>query len=265
MLPPNFESSAGCPIVQNVGQEYLWSCWQDMIERVRSLPLAAVIVNGDVIDGAQQAQRGTELSLPLLNDQERAAAMCLLALKQHTGSVPWFATQGTEYHDSKGGQAAEHVAESLGCLPYGTIANGTGRFSREFLDLEIDGVVMNFAHGISVAGGFYRATAIDREGIFSALAGKEGKMPKADAVIRSHCHYFVHVEHETKHIAITPCWQLQTRFMRKNSIYRFLPSVGVLLVWFDGDMKRRREDPIVVRKICYSLPAILTTRVPDVS
>jgi hypothetical protein len=261
MLPPDFKTSADAVVKQNPLQQYSWKCWLDLARRVKDLPIAAVVVNGDVVDGGQQAQHGTELSLPMLEDQGRAAQDTLFELFRNLPSCPHFYTQGTEYHDSKAGREAELIAKNLGGKKYGQLANGTGIYSREFLDLEIDGVIVNFAHGISVAGGFYRATAVDREGIWSALAGKEGKLPKADAVIRSHCHFFVHVEHASKHIAITPCWQMQTRYMRKNSIYRMLPDIGAMIIWLDGDLKKKGEDPIVIRKIMYPLPPINTTKI----
>src|SRR5579885_3594350 len=34
-----------------------------------------------------------------------------------------------------------------------------------------------------------------------------------------HVHPGVYVQHPTKHILITPCWQLQTRYMRRLSAY----------------------------------------------
>ncbi len=267
LLPPDFVTSDDCPKNQNPLQKYLWKCWEDFLSRVKDLPIAAVVINGDAVDGTQGAQRGTELSLVVPQDQGRAAVQVLKTLRDtltKKGNIcpPFYFVQGTDYHDGpRAAQELEGVAERVGCVKYGTLGSGTGVYSREFLDLELDGVIMNFAHGISVAGGFYRATAVDREGIWSALAGKEGKLPKADAVIRSHCHFFVHVEHASKHIAISPCWQMQTRYMRKNSVYRMLPDIGGMLVWFDGDIKKRGEDPIVIRKILYNLPSIMTTKV----
>jgi|SRR5579884_584196 len=257
LLPPGFTTSDGRVVSPNAGQAYLWSCWSSLAEHVGKLKIAGVIVNGDVVDGRQQAQRGTELCLPMIEDQAAAAEACLKFLRKHTGSAKWYFTQGTEYHDAKAGREVEVVARALNARPY--VGAGTGRYCREVLDLEVDGVVSNFSHGISVSGGLYRATSPDREGVWSALAGKEGKVPKADAVVRSHAHYFVHVEHESKHILITPCWQLQTRFMRRNSAYRMLPSIGAVLLWIDGGAKRRGDDPVRVQKILYPLPPIKTT------
>jgi hypothetical protein len=259
MLPPNFRTSDDAPRALNPGQEYLWQCWEYLRDKVRSLPIAAVVVNGDIVDGRQQAQRGTELCLPLIEDQAAAAEQTLRYLLSGIASRPkLYMTQGTEYHDAKAGREVEVVARMLGARPYRGL--GTGRHCREVLDLDVDGVVVNFSHGISVSGGLYRATSPDREGVWSALAGKEGKLPRADVVVRSHAHYFVHVEHASKHIVITPCWQLQTRYMRRNSVYRMLPDIGAVLVWIDGERKQRKEDGVIIEKILFDLPRVGTTK-----
>ncbi len=252
MLPPKFLTSDEKIVGQNPGQQYLWKCWEDAISRVRNLPVQAIVLNGDAIDGSQRAQRGTELSLPMLEDQTTAAEATLRPLLDALPGVPSYAVQGTEYHDAKAGREVEVLARALRCQPYNGL--GSGRYCREVLDLEIDGVVLNFAHGISVAGGLYRATPPDREGVWSALAGKEGRAPKSDVVVRSHVHNFIHVEHANKHIVITPCWQLQTRYMRKNSVYRMMPDIGLIVIWVDVEEKTRGEDPIHVDKILYRLP-----------
>jgi hypothetical protein len=196
----------------------------------------------------------------MVADQAGAAEACLRPLRDMLPLIPWYAVQGTEYHDAKAARELEVVAHNLGCKRYGTLGQGSGVWSREFLDLSVDGVVINAAHHVSVAGGFYRATGIDREAQWSAIAGKEGKIPKADCLVRSHCHFFCHVEHASKHAVITPCWQMQTRFMRKNSVYRMLPDIGGLLIWIDGEQKQKGEDPIRIQKILYALPALRSTK-----
>jgi hypothetical protein len=255
MLPPDFTTSDDKTVGQNVGQKHLWQCWVDMGQAVAAHPIVAVVVNGDVIDGAQGAQRGTELALPMLADQALAAEMCLRDLRGRLKErAKWYFVQGTEYHDSAAGREVESVARGIGATPY--VGPGTGRYSREALDLDVDGVVLNFAHHISASGGLYRATAPDREGVWSALGGKEGKVPRADVVVRSHVHCFTHVEHPSKHVVVTPCWQLQTRFMRRKSYYRMVPDIGVVLLWIDGAAKKKGEDPVVVQKLLYPLPPL---------
>jgi hypothetical protein len=109
--------------------------------------------------------------------------------------------------------------------------------------------------------GFYRATAMDREMQWSAMTGKDDRkgMPKADFLIRSHVHFFLGLEHSSKQGVITPCWQLQTKFMRKNSVSRMLPDIGGLLLEVDGQAKERGEAPCRVLKELYRLPPVPVT------
>ncbi|KKL99951.1 hypothetical protein LCGC14_1809330 [marine sediment metagenome] len=258
MIPPNFRRSDDAVAPQNPGQRYLWRCWVDLCQRVAVLKPDVIVHVGDGIDGPQQAQRGTELSLPMCQDQKDAFVDTMRPLLASAPDATLYGIQGTEYHDGKAGGLMEGAMKDLGATPY--FGLGSGKYSREVLDLELDGVVLNFSHGISVASGFYRATPVDREGIFSALAGKEGKVPKADLFVRAHAHYFVHIEHESKHGVIIPAWQLQTRFMRKNSAYRMLPSLGACYFDVYPERKREGEDPIEVHKILYGLPPFVTTK-----
>jgi hypothetical protein len=260
MMPPDFATSAGAPMIQNVGQKYLWECWLNLCQRVSELPIFAVVVNGDSIEGEERRAKGAELCLSLMADQSECAAVCLRKLKAAIKSKPpFFVIRGTPYHDSEAGREAEAVAEKIGARPY--TGYGAGRLCRRALDLEHDGVVVNFSHGTSVAGGLYRATPPDREAVWSALAGKDGKVPRADALVRAHAHHFVRVEHPSKHAIIGPCWQLQTDYMGKNSVYRMLPDIGAVLIWVDGAAKRAGEDPIEMKKILYKLPPIKTMKV----
>lgn len=256
MMPPKFVTSDGREVKPNVGQDYLWRCWEDAAASAKELD--ALVVNGDAIDGAQQAQRGTELSLPMLEDQSESAYQCIKYLWEKTGYPKIYCIAGTEYHDSKAGREMEVIAQRLGAIKYSGL--GTGRFCREVLDLEVDGVIINFSHGISVAGGLYRATPPDREAVWSALAGKVGKAPRADCVVRSHAHNFVHVEHQSKHAVVTPCWQLQTRFQRKHSVYRMMPDIGMIIVEIDGQAKKQGDDPCHVIKRLYALPEPKVTK-----
>jgi len=238
LLPPGYRDSRGNTVEQNVGQKYLWRCWMDLARRVARIRPDVVVVNGDLVEG-----RYGELCLSSPVDQAEACLQVLRALG--CKRAKWFFIQGTEFHDAEVGREVEVVASQLGTKYVGL---GSGVYTREVLDLECDGVVVNFAHGISVGAGLYRAVAIDREALWSALAGKAGSLPKADVVVRSHAHYFVHVEHASKHAVVTPCWQLQTRFMRRRSVYRMVPDIGAVVLVVG---------PVIgVRKILYPLPSL---------
>src|SRR6266568_4957347 len=246
--PPRFVSADDRQVPQNPGQHYTWACWMDFANKAKEFGPDVVVFNGDAIDGKQQLQHATEALLPALVDQKAAAIESLRFLQERIPRAKWYFTQGTEYHDSKGAEALEDIAAALNATKY--VGAGPGRYTREVLDLELEGTVCNFAHHISPTMGFYRATAADREGQWSAMAAKDASkgVPKADACFRSHVHYFVHVEHASKHIVVVPCWQLQTRFMRKNSVYRMLPDLGGVMFTVDGSAKKSGDDPISIRK-----------------
>lgn len=250
ILPPDFVTSEGRTINLNAGQRYLWQCWQDAADRM--YPLDALVINGDAIDGAQQKSQGVEFCLPMLEDQSEAAFRAIDFLRRETKAKKVYLLAGTEYHSGRAAREEEVIAQRLGATLY--MGVGSGRYCREVLDLEVDGVILNFAHGISIASGLYRATPPDREAVWSALAGKAGKCAKAECVIRSHAHNFVHVEHQSKHSLITPCWQLQTRYMRKNSVYRMMPDIGYVIVEVDATARKTGDDPCHIIKRIYPLP-----------
>ena len=256
MLPADFMTSEGIPKLQNAGQRYLWECWMDFAECLKAFKPDAILCNGDMIDGPQRAQEGTELSLPLLFDQQEAAVKCLKVLKKKAPDAKWYFTQGTEYHVGRAALHEEHVAKELGGQRYQSV--GTGVYVREILWLDVEGVIIEASHHIGVSQGFYRLTQLDKEMQWSAMAAKDNSkgIPKADLLIRSHVHNFQHAEHASKEGLVTPCWQLQTRFMRKNSTYRMLPDVGGVFIEIDGQLKKRGRVPCRIMKELYDLPAI---------
>lgn len=260
ILPPNFDTFEGVPRTQNAGQKYLWECWLDFSKRARAFKPDFVIVNGDCVDGSQYRNDGSELSLLDWRDQRLAATEALKVLKAHTGAAKWYFTQGTPYHVGHYGDAEENIAESLEGERYQSL--GTGRLCKEVLWLNVDGVILEAAHHISVSTGFYRLTALDREMQWSALTGKDPSkgQPKVDIVIRSHVHYFSKAEHASKIGVTTPCWQLQTRYMRKNSVTRMIPDVGGIFLEVSGEAKSKGEAPVRVIKELYSLPPIRITQ-----
>lgn len=261
MLPPSFVTFEGVEKGQNVGQKYLWECWQHFCKWVKEQHPDFVIINGDVVDGPQRKNQGAELSLSAPQDQVDAAIRTLLVLRNATGErCKWYFTQGTPYHVGDFGGHEEAVALALGATPYQSL--GTGKLCREILWLEMEGVILEASHHIATTTGFYRLTALDREGQWSAIAGKDATkgIPKADVLIRSHVHHFARGEHASKDMFSTPCWQLQTRFMRKNSNHRMHPDIGGIKIALDGEAKERGENPCHVTKKLYRLPAIITTK-----
>jgi hypothetical protein len=189
----------------------------------------------------------------------QAAVRCLKVLKKKAPSAKWYFTRGTAYHVGNAGEHEEAVAELMGGERYSSV--GTGIFVREILWLNVEGVLIEAAHHIGVSQGFYRLTQLDKEMQWSAMAAKDDTkgVPKADLLIRSHVHNFQNAEHASKQGIVTPCWQLQTTFMRKNSTYRMLPDIGGVFIEIDGTAKKKGKPPCRILKELYPLPAITVT------
>jgi len=257
MLPPDFVSSDGAEKPQNDGQKYLWDCWQDMKTKAAKFSIDSVVVNGDLIEGKQAKQKASELTLVAPNDQESAAVFVLRDLrnwleKNTRRTVPFFIVQGTEYHEGRGAEELESIA---GRIQGETIkSNFSGRHCKEVLDLDIGGTVLNFAHHLGGGSGFTRSGSLDAEALWCQVTSSKGQAIAADLIVRSHLHYYMHVEHVNRHAFLCPCWQLQTRFARHRSAYKLIPDIGALIFHINPEGKKHGIDPIAFTKLLYRLP-----------
>jgi len=258
MLPPDFVSSDGAEKPQNDGQRYLWDCWQDMKTKAARFSIDSVVVNGDLIEGKQPKQRASELTLVAPNDQESAAVFLMRDLRnwieKNTGrQVPFFFVQGTEYHEGRGAEELESIAARVQGANINS--NFSGRYCKEVLDLDMGGTVLNFAHHVGGGSGFTRSGSLDAEALWCQITSSKGQAVSADLIVRSHLHFYMHVEHTNRHAFLCPCWQLQTRFARHRSAYKLMPDIGALIFHISSDAKKQGADPIAFTKLLYKLPA----------
>lgn len=132
LLPPDFVTFEDVPKPQNAGQKYLWECWEDYCDRTAAFRPDFGIINGDCVDGPQQKNHGSELSLIAPQDQTSA---CIQTIKRLKKGLPahckLYFTQGTPYHVGNFGASEEAVAEATGGTRYPSV--GTGRLCREIL------------------------------------------------------------------------------------------------------------------------------------
>jgi len=247
LWPYDFVLPDGRKVGLNDGQRYLLSCWKDFCSFVRRERPDILVINGDWVDGEAYRSLGKESTTTLMAAQKKAAIELLSPILDVAKER--YVVQGTEYHDLRSGEAAEDIAREIGA-----IGPHRGAFSHEFLNLDLDGVVINFSHGISTTTGLYRAVAVDRESLWAGLAKERVSNSDADLIVRSHAHCFVHVEGHSRHALITPCWQLQTRYMRRHSLYRLLPDIGAVLISVYPRLRKEKRDPFVIQKLLYPLP-----------
>ena len=244
ICPEGLQLQSGSIWPLTEGQKYLLDCWNDLYRRVKQIgKIDVLILNGDLIEGRQSKQLGTEAFTTDLTVQQEGAIKLLkpfAEMSEHT-----YLIRGTEYHDQVSGEALEAVGRELGAEK-----NVKGRYGRNSLDLVVDGVTFNVAHRIGVTSGMYRATLIDKAMLFAAFAKIMKERTGADVVIRSHAHFFAHVELVHHHGFITPCWQLQTPYMIRIEPNRMLPDIGAVIIRVDGDM----ENKVFSDKVYYPLP-----------
>jgi hypothetical protein len=238
--PKGFTLKEGGEWRLNPAQEALLLAWEEMLKKIGKID--AVVLNGDIIDGMQCRNFGIPNVTTNYADQIEAAVQLLWPLRKKADEM--WSIRGTEYHDSRSGVEVERLGKELDCVPY-----RRNQYSAAVLNLQIEGICLNFVHFISVMTGFYRATAPDREGIWGALSGR-GKTPDAKVIVRSHIHYFVHVEHSVKHIVVTPCWQVHTEYQIRKGYYRMFPEIGAVVI----EIQTKDEDPIRIRKYLWATP-----------
>jgi hypothetical protein len=218
LWPPDFEADDPrgdnrLKFVQNYTQKQLWKHWKHMISKVNP---EIIIFNGDLIDGQQRRSVGREVVTSRIEMQIEACKDIIRTLPE----VPMYFTQGTEYHESPDGSAAEqYIAKELG-----------GEFGDDLL-IDECGIRMHVGHPIPVSATSwqYRTTPLARDLLLLALNSADEKYGRVDVAIRSHAHYYCSCSFTSQLGVITPCWQTRTPYaVRKDLITP--PDIGYLIL-----------------------------------
>jgi hypothetical protein len=221
VCPPKFECESGSVHKANSVQEELYECWDKVVRDWKSPDV--LVCNGDAIEGQARKDSGVPCWSNNLNDQINCAA----ALLRMFNARRRFIIDGTGYHVDSSGRSLEHwVGGEIGAEKMGN------SYSANELLLGVHGLNLHFAHHIQIGTGWYRPTPLSRELVY-ALLNETSKMPtgcKADILVRSHVHFFVHLEFGRQHGIITPCWQWQTRYMAKKSAFGMVPEIGAVRI-----------------------------------
>ena len=154
----------------------IWQFYADRLRRLR--PIDILIANGDLIEGKNEKQGGTELICADRLDQAEMAADCIMEAKAKTVLIAY----GTGYHTGRDEDVERVVASRTNALKIG---------SRD--DIDVNGTIINYRHFISgsqVPHG--RFTALAREQLWNALWSERGEYPRAHVILRSHVHYHVY-------------------------------------------------------------------------
>jgi len=223
LMPPNFQKSTGDLATLNQGQEYLWECWQHAT-KVLPRKFDLLVLNGDLTHGQNPKEKARDLTEADPEWQQRAAYEALAPLAERANKV--YGTVGSEYHAGEAGAWEEQLCQRLGAVP-----DDWGHHARDWLGLNLEGVMQDIAHSQSVMTR-YRSTAGERDIQFEALIADMKEGGKSHLMIRSHIHtHFELFIEETLYLS-TLAFQLQTRYARRHKMrQRYIQKhIGIALV-----------------------------------
>lgn len=224
LSPRVFETEKGPARLPDGEQLALLKNWLKFQRKISRRKTDTVVFLGDMVDGPGYKARGREQMSPDTGDQVRNAASLLEPFLEKVDPSSVYMFSGTDYH-SNNQQTNEHDLADLLGVEY----VGVGPHDFEFNDITI-----NFSHG---GGGayWYRGTKMDKTLFALQLCKADSGLYNASHVIRGHFHFAAWLEYPpNQHIAVSPCWQLQTDYMRKKDAFKMVPSIGSLELTVKG-------------------------------
>lgn len=203
----------------NPFQLTLYQLWNESIDALNQKPRFKVI-NGEPFDGPNKKSTGrgqwtTNMAYQLVE----AEKLIKLIPGQETIML-----QGSGYHVDEGGTSYEEILGSkIGARKYSTYFEDT--FAEDFAQIRLNGVLFNITHHIGFARwAAYRTTALARE--MAALHFMKEHLGEIGVIVRSHVHYFVHVEFTHTHGFTTPAWKYPDKHLYRGGQGGTIPDVG---------------------------------------
>jgi predicted phosphodiesterase len=242
LWPPNFKAeSARSDLIedfpQNAVNAAIWDHWKKMLAVLKKERPDCIILNGDLIEGAQKKEGGRGLVTPELLIQVKACIKILKTLPK----VPMYFTAGTDYHQLPDGISADtFIAQEMGA-----------EFGDELV-IEECGLRIFARHviGTSTSSWQYLTTAPAKEQLLLYLNRSREKYGPIDVCVFSHRHVFTAAQFLSGIAVVTPCWQGKTVFAVKKGIIG-TPDIGWVMLHIDG-----------LRKICVDTTGILSVVKP---
>lgn len=192
-------------------------CWEWVSAMAEALqPIDALLVNGDLVDGKGVRSGSTE---QLATDRTEQVEMAVAATELFKADKVLI-SYGTPYHTGSLEDWENEVARQVSAVKIG---------GHDVAD--VNGLLVDYRHHVgrsSVPHG--RFTAVARERLWGLLWSERGEFPKADVIVRSHVHYFVHCGEADWLAIITPALQ---GYGSKYGVRQCVGTVDFGLVWLD--------------------------------
>ncbi len=211
--------------------------WDEFVPyTVRDYRIAAVVVNGDAIEGIHHNRTG--IVGTTLTEMENAAVQLLEPIRDV--AERFFFVRGTEAHAGAMAESEEAIAKRLGAVP-----TETGESSHWQVRIRPRGshTLFHFAHHIGVtSSAAYETSAPMREMIATFVEAAQWEQGLPDVVVRSHRHRFTLVPlpgakdgvYRRRYLAITPGWQLKTPHAERIDRMRMPHVGGIVFLVEDG-------------------------------
>ena len=217
------------PVISDLNTTYkpnklqlaLNEAWYNCIDELEQKP-TLLVVNGEPCDGANKKQVGQQSWTTNIHDQLDDVTKLLKEIPYENLMF----VRGSTYHVQVDGTNFEEIiARQMGATKYK--AYGGEGLTDYFAIIEIYGKVFNFTHHIGFnKWAAYRTTALARE--MAGMVFEKDKMGRADVIIRSHVHYFVHVEFTHTHGLTTPAWKFPDAHLFRGGVAGTTPDVGMV-------------------------------------
>ncbi len=217
-------------------QEQIWEHWRECAKEWKNPD--CMIFNGDLIDGAGKADKGSSVWTPDLDEQSIDFKNCL----KHWGRAKvLYAITGTPYHvKSDAMHVEEIIARDLGAV------KEKGRYASQFklinlapdktLNTDKERIIHITHHMGSTSSWQYRGSAPSRAMAMLMLNESHflERNRKIFGIVRAHVHHYWQEKSASRLMQVLPCWQLPTNFMLKV-MPESPPDLGCVRFTFHND------------------------------
>ena len=216
----------------------LYEAWLDVLDSLHCKQPHLMVCNGEPCDGANPKQLGQQ---SWTTDMESQMLEFMKLMKPFKYQKLLF-TRGSIYHTTLGATNFEEILANRMPRVMKYKAHGGSGSTDNYANIEANGKVFNFSHHIGFSKGLQtRAAALSRE--MANMHYEYDKLGKVDVIVRSHVHYFCHVEFVHSHGIILPAWKYPDGHLFRGGVAGTTPDIGMV------EMIVEPNGEIIVNKI----------------
>jgi hypothetical protein len=229
LCKPYVELDDGGQYKSSKAQRWLWQCWNEYVEKVKTAvndhdAKLVSVFNGDIFDGdhhntSQIITRNESTMLKMAHDVTRP-------LVDVSDAV--YVVRGTEAHVGKSAGREEMYADDIGAIR----DKETGSASWWHLPLNVNGVTFDIAHHGSLGRlPWTKPNATNRIAAAALVAAAEAGAKPPNLVLRSHLHQYADSgqNYSKTRVISLPGWQIATAYVQRIAPGA-LADVGGLIV-----------------------------------